>query len=121
VELRSADGSALVHLLLAGVTMAAEWGLGHPESKSLAQSLYVSGRDVPDQEFLDSLASLPSNCRESSRILSEKRELYEREGIFPPELIDFVIAMLAREDIGVRSYGRLDNILKIMHKDLHKH
>ncbi len=121
VELRSADGSALTHLLLAGVAMAAEWGLARPESKSLAKKLYISGRDIPDQELLDSLASLPASCLESSRILAEKRELYERGGIFPPELIDYVIKVLAREDVGVRSYGRLDNILKIMHKDLHKH
>ncbi|MCE1190436.1 MAG: glutamine synthetase family protein, partial [Ignavibacteria bacterium] len=43
VELRSPDGSALVHLLLAGITMAAEWGLTHDESLQIAEDLYVRG------------------------------------------------------------------------------
>src|SRR5512140_269602 len=37
VELRSPDGSALIHLLLAGITMAAEWGLTHDDSAVSAE------------------------------------------------------------------------------------
>ncbi|TAK57227.1 MAG: glutamine synthetase, partial [Bacteroidetes bacterium] len=43
VELRSPDGSAIIHLLLTGITMAAQWGITHKESNKLAESLYISG------------------------------------------------------------------------------
>ncbi len=121
VELRSADGSAQTHLLLAGITMAADWGFQDPDSLSKAEKLYVSGGTKIDKDRLESFDSLPANCRESSDLLAQKRALYERGGVFPPAVLDYVIEMLAKEDMGVRSYGRLDNILKIMHKDLHKH
>ena len=121
VELRSGDGSALIHLYLAGITMAADWGFRHPESLEIAEKLYVSGRTQPEDDVLDSFASLPANCPESASLLKDKRELYEREGVFPSEVIDYIIQMLEKEDVGVRSYGRLENILHIMHKDLHKH
>ncbi len=121
VELRSSDGSAQTHLLLSGITMAADWGFQDPESLAKAEKLYVSGRSKIDKERLESFASLPSSCRESSELLAQKRELYEKGGVFPAAVLDYVIEMLAKEDMDVRSYGRLDNILKIMHKDLHKH
>jgi glutamine synthetase len=121
VELRSADGSAQTHLLLAGVTMAADWGLRNPNAKDQAEKLYVSARTRPDKKLWDTFASLPANCLESSQILLQKRELYEREGIFPPSVIDYVADMLEKDDAATRSYGRRENILKIMHKDLHKH
>lgn len=121
VELRSSDGSALTHLLLAGIAMAADWGFRNPDAKDRAEKLYVSGRTRPDKKLWETFASLPANCLESSQVLAEKRSLYEREGIFPPAVIDYVVDMLEKEDAAVRSYGRLENILKIMHKDLHKH
>lgn len=121
IELRSADGSALIHLLLAGIAMAADWGFRHPESRDLAEKLYVSGRTPLKQKERDSFATLPANCLESSKILKKRRGLYEREEVFPPAVIDYVIHMLEKEDVGVKSYGRLENILHIMHKDLHKH
>lgn len=40
VELRSPDGSANSHLLLAGITMAAEWGLTNPEARHCGSHLY---------------------------------------------------------------------------------
>jgi glutamine synthetase len=121
VELRSADGSAQTHLLLAGITMAADWGFRNQAAKAKAEALYVSGRTHPEKREWDTFASLPANCLDSSRVLAEKRGLYERDGIFPPAVIDYVMEMLEKEDAAAKSYGRLENILKIMHKDLHKH
>jgi glutamine synthetase len=121
VELRSPDGSAQTHLLLAGITMAADWGFRNPDSKDKAEALYVSGRTHTNKREGDTFASLPANCLESSQVLAEKRGLYERDGVFPPAIIDYVLEMLEKEDAAVKSYGRLENILKIMHKDLHKH
>lgn len=136
VELRSPDGSALVHLLLAGITMAADWAFredlsifqgGQP--LELAQRLYVKGNIFKDKALLDSLPSLPGSCVESARILKEKRELYERDGVFPPSVIDYIIKMLEEENdefmnkrlADLPADDRLHETRRIMHKDLHKH
>lgn len=128
VELRSPDGSAIVHLLLAGITMAAEWGLTQNESLELADRLYVSGNIFKDDTLLRSLRSLPTSCVASAHIIEERRDLYERNGIFPASIIDFAAKMLRAEDddrINIRlmdlpADDRLLETRKIMHKDLHR-
>jgi glutamine synthetase len=129
VELRSPDGSAIVHLLLAGIAMAAEWGLTHAESAALAEGLYVVGNIFQNRELLDRLAALPKSCVESSRLLIQKRALYERDGIFPPSVIEYVARLLAAENdenmnqvlADLPADDRLHETRKIMHKDLHRH
>lgn len=129
VELRSPDGSALCHLLLAGITMAAEWGLTHPEALDIAEEVYVTGNIFDDPELLDVLPMLPSSCVQSARILQEKRDLYERGAIFPPSVIDYMIKLLVAERDGelhqhlaeLSPHERLREARRIMHKDLHRH
>ncbi len=129
VELRSPDGSALVYMLLAGVVMAAEWGIRENRSLELADKLYGPADLSMDEETLSSFPKLPSSCVESSRLLAKKRALYEKDGIFPASIIDYVIDLLKQEDDAdlSRKLGKLsgDNFLrevrKIMHRDLHRH
>ena len=136
VELRSPDGSALIHLLLAGMAMAADWAFrpeqtisGENQPLELARKLYVKGNIFEDRELLESLPRLPGSCVESARILRDKRELYERDGAFPPSIIDYTVRMLEAEDdefmakklADLPADERLREIRKIMHKDLHKH
>jgi glutamine synthetase len=136
VELRSPDGSAIVHLLLAGVAMAADWSFRERPSLfhespplELAEKLFVKGNIFADKALLERLPVLPASCVESSRILLKKRELYERDGIFPPSVIDYVARLLQAENdehmnrnlAGLPADDRLHEIRKIMHKDLHRH
>ncbi len=129
VELRSPDGSAAVHLLLAGMTMAAEWGLTHPQSAKLADQLYVKGNIFEDPELLKRLQALPKSCVESAKLLLEKRMLYERDGIFPSSIIDYMARLLfAEQDEDLNNHllhlpadDRLEETRKLMHKDLHRH
>jgi glutamine synthetase len=136
VELRSPDGSALIHLVLAGLAMAADWAFsGNPslfrehDPLDLAERLYVRGNVFKERTLLEKLPKLPSSCVESSRILLAKRELYEREGVFPPGIIDYVAGLLEKEDdefmnrklADLPADDRLHEIRKIMHKDLHRH
>jgi glutamine synthetase len=137
VELRSPDGSALVHLLLAGITMAADWAFREDHSLlfkedtplGLAEKLYVKGNIFADKELLKKLPVLPASCVESSRILLQKRGLYERDGIFPPSVIDYVARLLQAEKdefmnktlADLPADDRLHEMRKIMHKDLHRH
>jgi len=90
IELRLADGSADVHLLLAGMAVAARRGLGDPESLELAARL--STRDHDDFE------QLPTSCAESADALETARASFEADGIFPSELIDAVLARLRADD-----------------------
>ena len=136
VELRSPDGSAQVHLLLAGIVMAADWAFKNGLSLfkeygplEQAKRFYVKGNIFSDKELLNSLPVLPASCVESSQILLEKRDLYERDGIFPPSVIDYVVRMLRAENdefmnknlSDLPADDRLHEIRKIMHKDLHRH
>ncbi|MFI5251699.1 MAG: glutamine synthetase beta-grasp domain-containing protein [Bacteroidota bacterium] len=129
VELRSPDGSAVIHLLLAGITIAAEWGLTHKQSLDIAAKHYVSGNIFQDEKLLRSLPALPKSCIESSRILLKKREYYERDGIFPTSVIEYIAKLLQAEndeDMNCRladlpADDRLDETRRIMHKDLHRH
>jgi glutamine synthetase len=129
VELRSPDGSAIVHLLLAGITMAAEWGLTNDPARSVAEQLYVAGNVFKDQQLLATLPALPKSCVESSRILHEKRCLYERGNIFPASIINYVAQMLQAEDdeemnqrlVDLPADDRLHETRRIMHQDIHRH
>jgi len=137
VELRSPDGSAIVHLLLAGISMAADWAfrdeasLLFKECKALdlADRLYVKGNIFEDKELLKKLPQLPASCVASSRILLKKRGLYERDGIFPPSIVDYVARLLQAENdelmnkwlFDLPADDRLNETRKIMHKDLHRH
>lgn len=129
VELRSPDGSAIAHLLLAGITMAAEWGLVHPESERLSDKVYVAGNIFKDEQLLSRLTALPKSCVESARILLQKRECYERDGIFPVSIVDYVAKLLHGEQdesmntslMDLPADDRLFETRKIMHKDIHRH
>ncbi|MGA9115962.1 MAG: glutamine synthetase family protein [Bacteroidota bacterium] len=129
VELRSPDGSAIAHLLLGGITMAAEWGLTNPAAEEAASRLYVSGNIFQDEGLLRSLPCLPRSCVESAAILREKRQLYEREGVFPPSVLEYVAGLLEEQNdehmnrrlMDLPADDRLHETRKIMHKDLHRH
>jgi len=116
--------------------MAADWSFREDDSLfkkdlplELADKLYVQGNIFTDQNLLRTLPTLPRSCVESSRILLEKRGLYERDGVFPPSVIDYVARMLQAENdevmnkrlVDLPADDRLLETRKIMHKDLHKH
>lgn len=90
IELRLADGSADVHLLLAGMAVAARHGLSAPDSLDLAKRLNTADHDDFEQ--------LPSSCAESADALERDRALFEADGIFPSELIDAVLDRLRADD-----------------------
>ena len=84
VELRSPDGSANVHLLLAGITVAARIGLTDPSMLDYANQRYVSG----DASKIEGLDQLPTSCAEAARRLLDQRGSYEAFDVFPAGLID---------------------------------
>lgn len=129
VELRSPDGSAIIHLLLAGITMAAEWGMQSENALEIARQFYIHGPVPHHRGGGVSLPVLPGSCVESAKILLKKRDLYERNGVFPPGVIEYVAKLLQAENDATMNRDladlpaddRLLQTRRIMHKDLHRH
>ena len=110
VELRSPDGSANVHQLLAGMAVAARHGLEDPDALKKAGELYIAN----DASSINTLEQLPASCHESAEKLLEQRALYEADGVFPPDMIDKLASQLkSYEDLGLseKLFGN-DNALK---------
>ncbi|MEP1125345.1 MAG: glutamine synthetase family protein [Ilumatobacter sp.] len=90
IELRVADGSADVHLLMAGMAVAARHGLEDPDSLAVAERLSTTDNDEFDQ--------LPSSCSESADELEKVRVQFEADDVFPGELIDQVLEQLRSDE-----------------------
>ncbi len=96
VELRSADGSANVYQLLAGMVVAARTGFEMEDALKRAEELYVSVNIHNDEnkEKLESLKSLPDSCSASAKALEADREVFESYDVFAPQMIDGIISRL---------------------------
>jgi len=129
VEIRSPDGSAHAHLLLAGLVTAAEYGLTQPGMTDLAKRTHVQGNIFKDPELLSRLEALPASCVHAARLLRERRELYDEFGVFPPHAIDHVCSLLEIEDDEylaakldtMSDEERLAYTRRLMHRDIHRH
>ncbi len=128
VELRSPDGSAFVHFLLAGITLAAEWGLNHPkEALEIAKQTYVAVNIHSSGN--EHLADLPTSCAESAELLLKEKSLYVRDGIFTEKIIENTANLLQNEndrEMNQRLFAlpeeeRLAESRRIMHRALHRH
>jgi glutamine synthetase len=100
LEFRAPDGSANVHLLLAGLAVAARYGMEMPDALEYADRLHVEGNtfSAGDKIILEKLPGLPGSCWESAEILLRGRDIYEKDGVFSPVLIEGFAEQL-------RSYG----------------
>jgi len=104
VEIRSPDGSANVYLLFAGLAVAVRHGLEMEDALDVAARNYVGVNIFAEEqkEIRDRLRQLPSSCVESADELLKERALYERDGVFPPVVIDQTAARLkAYNDAGL--------------------
>ncbi|MBI9055654.1 MAG: glutamine synthetase [Bacteroidales bacterium] len=124
VELRSGDGSADIYLYMAGIIVAAQHGLQMPNALKMAEKLYMDV-NIFDDEHKDKLAKLeclPQSCWESADALAEKREFFEKSGIFPSGTIDQIVKKLKSfddKDLSERLYGKEDELRELVMKYLH--
>lgn len=124
VEYRSPDGSATSHLLLAGITMCVDHGIGNPGAVALAKRLEVR----ENQGDVSQYEQLPDTAVAAARTLEEHRTFFEERGM-SPRLIDIFINKLrdeADEGLSERlkalpAAERLMASRRLMHKDMHKH
>jgi len=123
VELRSPDGSADIYKLFAGLVVAAEYGLAMENGLERAKELYVDYNIFSDGNVMrKKLESLPASCWESAECLETQREYFEKDGIFPEEVIDNVVARLKAfddKDLSERLFNRKDEIGKLVRQYLH--
>jgi glutamine synthetase len=124
VELRSPDGSADIYKLLAGLVVAIEHGLEMPGALEMAETLYVSYNiyAATDKTRKKQLESLPASCWESADCLIEKREYFEKDGVFPAGVIDNVAAKLKAfddKDLSERIHDKPEEISTLVRKFLH--
>jgi len=109
VEFRCPDGSADIYLLLAGLTVAARYGLEEKDSLSYAKETYVDV-NIFDDEYKDQaekLDQLPVSCWDSADELEKQRNVYLQYDVFNEMTLNGIIKQLKdyndqniREEIG---------------------
>lgn len=124
VEFRCSDGSANIHLLLAGLAVAARHGLQMKDALEVAERLYVDVNIFSDEhkEIQKRLPQLPTSCWESADNLLRDRAIYEAGGVFPPAVIDGIVKQLKSyedRDLSERLYGDNDKIRQLVESYLH--
>jgi glutamine synthetase len=118
VEFRSPDGSANVHQLLAGMTVAALHGLERPGSLKMAEDLYVA----TDASKCEGLKQLPASCYEAAEMLLKDRKIYEKHGVFPTGMIDKLASDLKAhndKDLSEKLFGNADALKKLVNRFIH--
>ncbi len=100
VEIRSADCSADIYQLLAGLAVALRHGFELDNALQIAADTYVDVNihDSKNAAKLETLKSLPVSCADSAGALQAVRDVFEAEGVFHPAMIDGIIAKLRSYD-----------------------
>ena len=114
IEIRSADGSADIYLLLAALAVAGRRGFENAEADELARATYVDVNIHSDENksMADRLAHLPANCAESADALDKQKSIYESDGVFPASMLDGIMSRLRGfNDRNLASEARKDHDL----------
>ena len=119
VEFRCPDGSANIHLLMAGLVVAARHGLQMKDALKVVDKLYVDINIFHEEhkKTRDKLDQLPTSCWESADNLLRDRKIYEKDGVFPPVAIDGIAKMLKSyndKNLSERLYNKDDEIKKLV-------
>lgn len=112
VEIRSADGSADIYQLLAGLAVALRYGFELENALEIAESTYVDVNihDPRNAAKLETLRSLPVDCAGSADQLLKVRDIFESKGVFTPGMIDGIISHLRSFDPEEASAAKEDPV-----------
>ena len=122
VEFRCPDGSADAYLTLAGLAVAVRHGLQMKDGLRIAQRLYAAkGAVLTLDEWKPGKApKIPTSCNESAEDLLNDREIYQRDTVFTPEVIEGVAKKLQSyfdKDLVVKS--KPDELKRMMEEFIH--
>ncbi len=100
VEIRNADGSADVYLLLAGITVAARHGFELKNPLEIAEKTYVDIDIFKETKKAGrkKLGQLPTSCVASARMLEKQKNIYMQYRVFPKSLLNYLIDYLKAFD-----------------------
>lgn len=100
VEIRSADGSADVYQLLAGLAVALRYGFELENALEIAEKTYVDVNIHAEENAgrLATLDSLPVDCAGSADALEAVRDIFEADGVFSKGMIDGILKHLRSFD-----------------------
>ncbi len=124
VEMRSPDGSANLHQLIAGLAVACRHGFEMKDALEVSERTYVNVNihQAEHQEKLKALEHLPDSCAASADCLERQRKVYEAYNVFSPGMIDGIIKRLRsyndqtlRQDIA----GNTDAMMKLVNTYFH--
>lgn len=112
VEIRSADGSADVYLLMASLAVALRYGFELKDGLQVAEETYVDVNIHNDENahILNRLAQLPVNCAESAKCLEKTRDIFEAHGVFDKTMINGLIKKLESYDQDEADAAMKDNV-----------
>jgi len=124
IELRSPDGSADIHSLLAGIAAAAQHGLEMEDALQKAEKTNVGVNMFKDEnkERLAELKKLPASCWESAETLEKNRALFEKNGVFPVGMIDNTIERLKAyndKDLSEKLAGKTEETEQLVQRFIH--
>ncbi len=108
-EWRASDGTANVYLLMAALCCAARHGFGMADALEVARRTYVDlGVNIHaagNEALRKSLEQLPASCKEAAAALDADRLIYTSGGVFPDDMIDYLIKTL-------KSFGPEDSVVE---------
>ncbi|MFA5795352.1 MAG: glutamine synthetase family protein [Candidatus Brocadiia bacterium] len=124
VEFRCPDGSGNIHLLMAGLAVAARHGLQMAGALDLARKLYVDVNIFHDEfkKIQKTLPQLPLSCWQSADCLLYDRAVYEKDNVFSSKVIDGIAKKLKSYDdknLSHRLYGKTQKIKELINQYLH--
>jgi len=110
VEIRSADGSADVYQLLAGLAVALRYGFELEDALEIAEKTYVDVNIHASENAgrLATLDSLPVDCAGSADALEAVRGIFEANGVFSKGMIDGILKHLRSFDTAEAEAAKTD-------------
>jgi len=121
-EFRCPDGSADIHFLIAGLTIAVNYGLTNSNGLAESDELLYDISGIESNKTLNDFKVLPISCHHSAQALKKYRHDYEKDGIFPVEVISQTIAKLESfHDDGMieQMDGDIEGLMKLVDQYFH--
>ncbi|MCF8227909.1 MAG: glutamine synthetase family protein [Bacteroidales bacterium] len=122
VEFRCPDGSADLHLLMAGLVVAARHGFEMQDPLAFAKKTYVDVDIFKDKQKLSELSGLPTSCWESAEQLEKQKSIYTKYGVFTEGMLNWIIEYLRkyndqniREEIGDNEEKLMELVNRFFH------
>ncbi len=123
-EFRCPDGSADIHLLIAGLCVGARHGFEMPNGLEFAKKTYIDVNIFAEEhkKRQEQLAQLPYSCKKAASYLRQQAEIFKQHDVFTDNLIEGVAKTLEDyndENLREKLEGNHEETMKLVRKFLH--